>query len=111
MLNYALARGYSYQRWRTIANTILFKDKDNVRLDRTRVIHIYEADVNLALGIKWRNVMHKAEDAKVINDGQHGSRAKRCAPDPVFIEEMQYEIARATRKPLIMTSYNAKILL
>ena len=108
MLNYALARGYSYQRWRTIANTILFKDKDNVRLDRTRVIHIYEADFNLALGIKWRNVMHKAEDSKAINDGQHGSRAKRCAPDPVFIEEIQYEIARATRKPLIMTSYDAK---
>ena len=44
MMNYALERGYSYQRWRTVVNTILFKDPDNVRIHRTRVIHIYEAD-------------------------------------------------------------------
>jgi hypothetical protein len=41
LINYALERGYSFQRWQTIANTtILFKDKDNVRIHRTRVIHI-----------------------------------------------------------------------
>jgi hypothetical protein len=49
MINYALERGYSFSRWQTIANTILFKDPDNVRIHRTRVIHIYEADFNLAL--------------------------------------------------------------
>ena len=54
MLNYALERGYTYQRWHTVANAILFKDNDNVRIHRTRVIHIYEADYNLTLGIKWR---------------------------------------------------------
>lgn len=56
MLNYALERGFSYQRWQTIANTILLflKDEENVRLHRrTWVIHIYEADFNLALGIQW----------------------------------------------------------
>lgn len=47
LINYALEKGYSYTRWQTIANTILFKDTDNVRLHRTRVIHIYEADYNL----------------------------------------------------------------
>ncbi|KAI2505037.1 hypothetical protein MHU86_9393 [Fragilaria crotonensis] len=107
MLNYALQRGYSYRRWQTIANTILFKDSDNVRLHRTRVIHIYEADFNLALGVKWREAMHKAEDSNSLNDGQYGSRAARSAPDPVFIEELQCEISRATRKPVILTNYDA----
>ena len=51
MLNYALERGYSYKRWHTVVNTILFKDPENVRIHRTRVIHIYEADYNLTLGI------------------------------------------------------------
>jgi hypothetical protein len=46
MLNYALERGYAYTRWKTVVNTILFKDADNVRLHRTRVIHIYKADYN-----------------------------------------------------------------
>ncbi|KAI2496055.1 hypothetical protein MHU86_18476 [Fragilaria crotonensis] len=60
MINYSLERGYLYQRWHTVANTILFKDTDNVRLHRTRVIHIYEADYNLALGVKWRAAMQQA---------------------------------------------------
>jgi hypothetical protein len=107
MINYALERGYSYLRWQTIANTILFKDSDNVRLHRTRVIHIYEADFNLSLGVKWRVAMHQAEDFQALNDGQYGSRANRCATDPVFIEELQCEISRATRKPVILTNYDA----
>ena len=69
LINYALERGYSYKRWQTIANTILFKDPDNVKLRRTRVIHIYEADFNLILGLKWRMALYQAEDLKQFNDG------------------------------------------
>ena len=107
MLNYALERGYSYRRWQTIANTILFKDNDNVRLHRTRVNHIYEADYNLTLGIKWRIAMYQAEAFQALNDGQYGSRPHRNAIDPVFIEELQCEISRATRKPVVLTNYDA----
>ena len=107
LVNYALSRGFSFRRWQTVANTILFKDPDNVRLHRTRVIHIYEADYNLVLGVKWRNALHLAEDCKVLNDGQYGSRPNRNAMDPVFIEEMQCEISRATRKPVVLTNYDA----
>jgi hypothetical protein len=89
LINYALERGYSYRRWQKVANTILFKDTDNVRLHRTRVIHIYEADFNLCLGVKWRAAMHQAEDSNLLNAGQYGSRPYRNASDPVFIEEMQ----------------------
>jgi hypothetical protein len=53
LINYALERGYSFQRWQNIVNSILFKDSDNMRLHRTRIIHIYEADFNLAMGLKW----------------------------------------------------------
>ena len=74
LINYALQRGTSYTRWHTIVNTILFKDPDSVRLDRTRVIHIYEADYNLAIGIKWRTATQHAEDFNLLNEGQYGSR-------------------------------------
>ena len=107
LVNYALERGYSYRRWQKIANTILFKDPDNVRIHRTRVIHIYEADFNLALGIKWRLAMQQAEDFEVLNDGQYGSRSHRNAVDPVFMEELQYDISRTTRWPMVLTSYDA----
>ena len=107
MLNYALERGYGYQRWRTVFNTILFKDVDNVRIHRTRVIHIYEADYNLMLGIKWRMALYQAEALRELNDGQYGSRPRRNAFDPVFIEELQFEISRASRKMLVQTNYDA----
>jgi hypothetical protein len=48
-----------------VVNTILFKDPDNVRIHRTRVIHIYEADYNLTLGIKWRMALYQAESLRV----------------------------------------------
>jgi hypothetical protein len=64
-------------------------------------------DFNLALGVKWRAAMHQAEDLRTLNDGQYGSRSNRNATDPVFIEELQCEISRATRKPVILTNYDA----
>ncbi|KAI2491614.1 hypothetical protein MHU86_22931 [Fragilaria crotonensis] len=107
LLNYALERGYSYRRWHTVANVILFKDPGVVKIHRTRVIHLYEADYNLALGIKWRSALHQAEDLRRLDDGQYGSRPKRNAKDPVLLEELQYEISRITRKSLAITSYDA----
>jgi hypothetical protein len=107
LLNYALQRGYSFKRWQTIANTMLFKDSDNFRLHRTRVIHIYEADFNLALCIKWRSAMHTAEINRWFNNGQFGSRKRRNALDPVLAEELQYEISRATRRSVLLTNYDA----
>jgi hypothetical protein len=107
MLNYALERGYTYRRWHTVANTILFKDKDNVRIHRTRVIHLYKADYNLMLGIKWRIALYQAEALKELNDGQYGSRPRQNAVDPVLIEELQFEISRASRKTFIQANYDA----
>ena len=107
LLNYAMECGYSYRRWHTVANTILFKDQDNIRIHRTRVIHIYEADYNLALGIKWRLAMQSAEKASELHPGQFGSRQHRSAYDPVILEELQLEMSRMTRKTLVLTNYDA----
>ena len=74
LLNYSLGRGYSFHTWQRIANTILFKEPGNVKIHRTRVIHIYEADFNLMLGIKWRKALHQSEALKQLNEGQYGSR-------------------------------------
>ena len=64
LINYALERGYSFHRWQDIVNSVLFKDPDNVRLHRTRIIHIYEVDFNLTMGLKWRVTTQQAEDFK-----------------------------------------------
>ena len=107
MMNYALERGYSYKRWQTVANSILFKDVDSVKIHRTRVIHIYEADYNLILGIKWRHALYRSEMLNLLNKGQFGSRPRRNAVDPVMLEELQFEISRSARRDLIQTNYDA----
>ena len=107
LINYALARGYSYRRWQQVANAMIFKEANNIKIHRTRVIHLYEADYNLAMGLKWKAAMAHAEATNIINPGQYGSRPSRGAHDPVFLEEFQLEIIRSSRKSLVQTNYDA----
>jgi hypothetical protein len=107
MINYALSHGYSFKRWQTVANTMLFKEPGNIKIHRTRVIHIYEADYNLAMGLKWNEALYKADNKQLLHPGQYGSRPNRRATDPVLLEELQLEMSRITRKTLIQTNYDA----
>jgi hypothetical protein len=93
------------QRWQSVANVIIFRD--NVRIHRTQVIPIYKANYNRMLGIKWRIALCQAEALCELNTGLYGFRPRRNAFDPVFIEELQFEISRALRKMLAQTNYDA----
>jgi hypothetical protein len=101
LLNYSLKFSHSYKRWRTIVNVMILKEPGNTKIHRLRVIHIYEADYNLLLGVKWRQLLHRAEDQGLLNDGCYGSRPGREARTVVFMEIMQMEISRGSRKPFI----------
>jgi hypothetical protein len=107
LLNYGLERGYSYLRWQHVSNAMLFNEPGNFKIHRTRVIHFYEADYNLAMGLKWKAAMALSEEGQSLNSGQYGSRPSRGAPDLVFFEEFQLEISRASRKTLVQTNYDA----
>jgi hypothetical protein len=99
MLNYSLKFGHSFDRWKDVVNVMLMKDPGNPKIHRLRVIHLYEADYNLLLAVKWRSAMHHAEDHHLLNDGLYGSRAGPSAHEPVFIELLQNEIYKVSMKP------------
>ena len=80
---------------------MILKKEGDTRIHRLRVIHLYEADYNLLLAVKWRQALHAAEDANTLHDRQYGSRPRRQAQDPVFIEETMNEIGRASRKDYV----------
>lgn len=40
LINYALTRGFSYKRWQQVVNSMLWKEQGNIKIHRTRVIHI-----------------------------------------------------------------------
>ena len=107
LINYALSRGYSYRRWQQVVSSMLWKEPGNFKIHRTRVIHIYEADYNLALSLKWREALFRAEKSGLMNEGQYGSRPRKSAYDPVLIEVLQAEVSRITRKSLVQMNFDA----
>ena len=60
------------------------------------MIHLYESDYNMLLGIKMRQLIHRCEDLKSINAGTYGSRANSQASDPTLIEALQKDYAALT---------------
>jgi hypothetical protein len=93
-LEYALVHGYSYQLWKKVVNIMLEKEPGNPNIHRLRVIYLYEADYNLVLGIKWRQLVHHCKDNKLLHPSLYGARPGRGALEPVFVEELVNEITR-----------------
>lgn len=52
LMNYAIKHEYVYKRWRSVVNMMILKEEGNTKINRLRVIHLYEADYNLLLGVK-----------------------------------------------------------
>jgi hypothetical protein len=107
LIKYALTHGYSFDRWKVIINVMVLKEPNNPRIYRLCLIHLYEADFNLLLGVKWRKIIHHALQHETINQSQYGDLPGRNSLVPVFIEEMQNEIARASCKPYIEQDFDA----
>jgi hypothetical protein len=79
------------------------------RLDKLRVIHLFEADYNLILKIMWsRMAIWKIHNNNLLNDGQAGSRPGCRAIDVAIQKEMKYNYAKLTRTPLITVDNDAK---
>ena len=63
LINYAMRHRFTYERWKTIMNVMIQKEPGNNKIHRLRVIHIYEADFNELIGIKWRELLHQVTQA------------------------------------------------
>jgi len=96
LVNYALQRGFSYHRWQTTSSLILRKDINDFRIHRHHVIHLFEADYNLFLTTKWRQLLLRAEMLSLLNAGQFGSRPHCNAHDPFFLEVFQRQLSMTT---------------
>ena len=59
MLQIAQAREEPYERWTHETEVMLEKDPGDPKLDRLRIICLYEADYNLFLKIMWAHGLIK----------------------------------------------------
>jgi hypothetical protein len=68
LINYCLKFRYSLTRWQQIINAMILMSAGDYRIHHLRIIHLYEADLNFILGLKWRQLLHHADQLKLIAD-------------------------------------------
>jgi hypothetical protein len=57
--------------------------------------------------VKWRSLTHHCIDNALLNPGQFGGIPGKDAMTPVFLEELQWETTRASRKTLLRMDFDA----
>ena len=107
LLNCALSNKYSFDRWKHIVNVMILKEPNNLKIHRLRVIHLYEQDYNLVLAIKWRQMIQLNTNQRTLHPMQFGGVPGKDAVIPTLCEELQYEISRASKRPLVHLDYDA----
>ena len=69
--------GHVADRWITVHNTMLEKDPGDPKIDRLRVIHIFDGLWNAGLGILWsRRLMPQCEQYSALHEGQKVSLSR-----------------------------------
>ena len=109
LLSLTWKHGVTILNWLLIWNVMIEKLPGNPRIDKLRVIHIFDSLWNLSLGIIWgKRLQQQCEKLGIINDGQWGSRSGRVCAEVVLIKLLTYEISRLTRTDLITFDNDAK---
>jgi hypothetical protein len=105
----AIFLGKPVKRWREITTCMIQKVPGVSKLDKLRVIHLFEADYNLILKVMWsRKTVWRNHENKLLNEGQAGSRPGCRAIDVALQKEMKYNYAKLTRTELITIDNDAK---
>jgi hypothetical protein len=94
-MNIAINSGVTIQRWCQATNVMIEKDPGHPKINRLRIIHLFEADYNLYLKLQWgHRLIRAANDRKLIHPGQHGSVPGRNATDPVMLNQLTTDLIR-----------------
>jgi hypothetical protein len=101
IINYCIRHSYVLVRWKKIVNVMIFKEPGNFKIHRLRVIHIYEADFNALLALKWRQLLRSASKLGTLNAGQYGGRPGCEAQSLTLLEELKYDLSYLSRRSLI----------
>ena len=97
LTNLACKFGFAYERWKEVVNCMIHKKIDSFLLDKLRVIHLFEADYNLAIGLIFgRYMIHRACDQLAFHSSQWGRPNRECE-DVLMLKELSYQVACMSR--------------
>ena len=96
--NIVISRGLSIPRWSQAVNVMIEKDKGQPKVNRLRIIHLFEADYNLFLKMMWGSrLVRRALQMDLLNDGQHGSVPGRTTMDPIMLNQLTTDMCRVLK--------------
>ena len=107
ILQIAAKNQHVYTRWRNVLMCMIEKDLGSANIYQLRVIHLYECDSNLLLGLYMREMDQHCEDNHLFNKGSYGERPRRQSIDPVIMDVTQVEVAMITRRLLVWLNNDA----
>jgi hypothetical protein len=97
-----------FERWKKETEVMLEKDVGDPKIDRLRIICLYEADYNLFLKIMWAHRMvNVAEKHNLFDDSQSGGRP-RTSNDVALRKMLVYTHSRITRTNFASMDLDAK---
>jgi hypothetical protein len=110
-IDLAVNRGITLSRWQNAINVMLEKDVGCPRINRLRIIHLFEADFNFILKLLWgHRLVRRAHDFKLINTGQYGSVPGRTAVELVMLNQISNDICRTNKYNIIRFDNDASEL-
>ncbi len=109
MWSLPLKHGFAPTRWRKCIDAILEKIPGQPRIEKLRIIMLYEADFNFVLKLVWgRRLVRHAEVYRCLGTENKGSRSGYQTTDALLEKLFLYEYARLTRTSLITVDNDAK---
>ena len=100
LLSLGIQYGFYLRRWTSVISVMIYKKAGSIALEDLRIIGLFEAEFNLAIGILFgrRAIFHQI-DNKHMHPGQYGRPGGECQ-DVAFAKILHYHISKFTRTPM-----------
>jgi hypothetical protein len=103
--------GFYLQQWTQVVNVVIYKKPGVIELDKLRVIHLFEADFNLLVGVFFgRRAMQYQTDHQLIHPGQFGRPRGECQ-DAAFDKVLINLVSKFSQTPMGQFESNATVCL
>ena len=97
-MNVAVHSGISIPRWSQAVNVMIEKEIGQPKINRLRIIHLFEADFNFFLKLQWgHRLVRRAMDLDLLHDGQHGSIPSRMSLNPIMLTQLTTDLCRVLK--------------
>ena len=108
ILNIAMRTGQALDRWKRTLSVMLEKDKGQSKINRLRIIQLFEAEYNFLLSLVFgRRIMTFARKYCNVNESQYGSMNGKQAQSAVLNKILSYDLMQLTKQDAATSEFDA----